>query len=140
MATDIEELVQYGSLREVVERGGCATCGACESLLGARMELGDKHRLRPALPESIDPEIESKLLRVCPGARVNAPDADPAAQAHPVVGNWMSVRKGYAVDPDVRFKAAAGGGLTALALHLLESGQVDARILRIDYVLTVEHR
>jgi coenzyme F420 hydrogenase subunit beta len=33
--------------------------------------------------------------------------------------------KGYAADRDVRFRCSAGGGTSALGIHLLESGEVD---------------
>ena len=35
----------------------------------------------------------------------------------------VSIQRGYASDPETRFKAAAAGGLTTLAMHLIDSKQ-----------------
>lgn len=123
---DIEELVPQ-SLAEVVQSGCCSSCGACEGLLGvkARMVPALNGRLRPALSSSITAEEEARVLSVCPGARVGSPLPQLGAQEDPIVGPWISVRRGHAKDPEIRHKAAAGGGLTSLAIHLLESGAVD---------------
>lgn len=128
MLVDIEDLAPppvFSSLREVVESGGCSACGLCESILGARMTQGTNDRLRPALPDDLNAEQEARVLRVCPGTNVGGPEMHDEAQSHPFVGPWLSVRKGHALDPEVRHRAAAGGGLTSLGLHLLESRKVD---------------
>jgi coenzyme F420 hydrogenase subunit beta len=44
---------------------------------------------------------------------------------HPVWGPVRDVRRTWAADPAVRHRAAAGGTLTALAQHLLDTGEVD---------------
>ena len=41
------------------------------------------------------------------------------------LGPLLSVRKCFASDPDVRFRSAAGGGLTALSDYLLATNKVD---------------
>ena len=64
-------------------------------------------------------------MRACPGAHVSAPVIVGDIKMHPIVGPWISVRKGHALDSQVRYRAAAGGGLTSLALHLLESRKVE---------------
>lgn len=57
---------------------------------------------------------------------------DPTLPQSPTSTHWdtiwgpaLRVAKGHAADPAIRFQASAGGGLSALAIHLLESGKVD---------------
>eukprot|EP00746_Dinoflagellata_sp_MGD_P154509 gnl/MRDRNA2_/MRDRNA2_84848_c0_seq2.p1 gnl/MRDRNA2_/MRDRNA2_84848_c0~~gnl/MRDRNA2_/MRDRNA2_84848_c0_seq2.p1 ORF type:complete len:512 (+),score=87.07 gnl/MRDRNA2_/MRDRNA2_84848_c0_seq2:97-1632(+) len=117
------------SLKEVVATGCCVGCGICESIVGSdlvRMELQtfNKDRLRPVFYGPIPKTLEERAMAACPGAVVHGVVPEAGAVDHPFVGPAISVRKGYASDPEVRFKAAAGGGLTSLACHLVESGRV----------------
>lgn len=41
------------------------------------------------------------------------------------IGSYLSLRKGYAADREIRERAASGGVITALLVHLLKSGQID---------------
>ena len=41
------------------------------------------------------------------------------------IGNYVALRKGYAVDEDIRNHAASGGMITALLCHLLRTGKID---------------
>uniref|UniRef100_A0A0G4FDH0 4Fe-4S ferredoxin-type domain-containing protein n=1 Tax=Chromera velia CCMP2878 TaxID=1169474 RepID=A0A0G4FDH0_9ALVE len=118
------------SLEEVVSSGLCSSCGACEAVLGSEavsMQFQEPHsRLRPCFHRRLTPEEQKKVLKICPGAFVGGQEG-MAGMVHtndPVVGGYVSMHCGHAADPGVRHKAAAGGGLTALALHLLESGEV----------------
>lgn len=122
---DVEDAAPK-SLQQVIEAGCCSSCGACEGLLGtkAKMVPGDRGRLRPKLDASITAEEEAKVLAVCPGRKV-ALMVEEGINWHPIVGPWLSVRKGHAADETVRFRAAAAGGLTALSCYLLSSGEVD---------------
>jgi coenzyme F420 hydrogenase subunit beta len=115
-----------GSLDEVIRGGLCIGCGLCVGLVeGASMELSPRGDLRPLLPAGADPA----LVDVCPGATVVGPD--PAAleagtRYDPVWGPRRAMHRGWAADPAVRHRAAAGGVLTALGRFLLDSGRVDA--------------
>ena len=69
------------------------------------------------------------MLAVCPGVSVTG----PAPFAHrdegvldPVWGPVTSLHRLWAADEAIRFRAAAGGSLTALGGYLLRSGEVDA--------------
>jgi len=110
-----------------------------------------KHRKDP-LNGHLVPVVpnESLILKVCPGINVDVPGknshtADSSRNSEEVksgnkehysvkgyvestgefLGPTRSVRKCYASDPDVRFRAAAAGGITALSEYLLSSKQVD---------------
>ncbi len=121
------------NLKEIVENGLCAGCGLCESLAGrdrVRMTWVDPPgRLRPAILEELDPETEQSILRSCPGALLDEP-CDPIRHGPDVredtcFGPWIRVWKGFAADQEIQHRAASGGALTALAIHMLESGKVD---------------
>lgn len=61
------------------------------------------------------------------------------------LGRVLGVWKGYAADESIRSKAASGGIVTALLVHLLESGQIDGALLcralmkdgRLDYEIFI---
>jgi coenzyme F420 hydrogenase subunit beta len=85
-------------------------------------------RERPAVKAPLDDAALTLINAVCPGLKVEGPD--PAAspdgtQWDAVWGPAMRIAKGHAADPAIRFQASAGGGLSALAIYLLESGRVD---------------
>ena len=70
---------------------------------------------------------------------------DTIGKIDPVWGPYRALKLGYASDPDIRFRAASGGVLTALAKHLIESEQVkfilhvkasSARPMRTDTVMS----
>ena len=114
------------SLDDVVSGGLCIGCGLCVDLFGgARMELSPRGDLRPSLPGSSD----RALVDICPGATIVGPDPtalEDGTRYDPVWGPRRAMHRGWASDPAVRHRAAAGGVLTALGQFLLESGRVDA--------------
>lgn len=116
-------------LEAIVQSGLCIGCGLCQSLAGAervRMVMTPEGRERPAVLQPIDEATLAAINDVCPGVTVEGPDpaAHPAAQWHDVWGPAYRMAKGHAADPEVRFRCSASGSLSALAIHLLESGKV----------------
>lgn len=66
--------------------------------------------------------------QICPGLRAEGrrPDSEArAARWDTIWGPALAMAKGYAGDPEVRFRCSAGGGTSALGIHLLESREVD---------------
>lgn len=119
---------QSYNLEEIVGNGLCMGCGICRSVLGPEVlthsdEDDGLERPREVRPMT-DPEIQT-LNAICPGINVSFPDRDPGAEHDAMWGNIVDIVQGFASDPDVRFRAATGGALTALALHILESGKAD---------------
>ena len=51
------------------------------------------------------------------------PNDEGAAHLDEIWGAWHRMETAWAGDPEVRFRAATGGVLTALGVHLLKSGQ-----------------
>jgi coenzyme F420 hydrogenase subunit beta len=63
------------------------------------------------------------IAATCPGVKV---EHLPSMQGqHAIWGPIVSVQTGHAVDSEVRRQGSSGGVISALAIHLLESGQVD---------------
>lgn len=115
-----------GSVAEVVRSGLCIGCGLCEAVTDGRVRMAatPAGSLRPFPADGFSPEEESRILSACPGVRVEA-RFDPGAQTDPVWGTFSSMSYAWAGDPEVRFKAATGGALTALGAHAVDSGMVD---------------
>jgi coenzyme F420 hydrogenase subunit beta len=118
-------------VERIVESGLCIGCGLCESIAGQRrirLMMTPEGRERPAVLEPLDRETLALINAVCPGMRVEGPDpkaTDARAQWDAIWGPAIRIAKGYAGDPQVRFQGSAGGGLSALAIYLLEKSEVD---------------
>jgi coenzyme F420 hydrogenase subunit beta len=122
------------SLETIVEQGLCAGCGLCQSVAGAdrvRMTMNAEGGERPLVTGTLDDATLRLINAVCPGIHcegyVHARSleaAESAPEIHPIWGptRWMGT--GHAGDPQVRFHASSGGALSALALHLLATGEV----------------
>jgi len=64
------------------------------------------------------------LSVICPGIHIDL-QADAVAAVDDVWGPILKLRSGHAIDPELRQQGSSGGAVSALALHLIESGQVD---------------
>ena len=112
-----------------VARGNlCAGCGACAALAPGRVTMAEAAPgfLRPVQTGALRPDEEATLAAVCPGlgqrvAAAGRPDS-------PLWGPYLDMRTGHATDPALRHAGASGGALSALLVHLLEAGTVDAVI------------
>jgi len=118
-------------LNRICEEGLCIGCGLCEAVAGKdRIEIvvTPEGALRPLAGEGLDHETVDLIYALCPGTHLEglpAREVDEGSTRDLVWGPHRSVAKAHAGDPEVRFLGAAGGVLTALAIHLLESGSVD---------------
>ena len=112
-----------GYVCEVVENGLCIGCGLCQALGPDRwrMTMTPEGRLRPAPLTPENPAQDAAILAVCPGAVAEATAEGP--QDDTVWGRYHHMGEAWAGDPDIRFRAATGGVLTALGVHLLRSGK-----------------
>lgn len=112
------------SIGDVIANDLCIGCGLCESVTGGRvtMTLTAKGSLRPTTTDFRHDE-EAILAAACPGLVAEA-RPEPSFDVDPVWGAHGTMAHAWAGDPDVRFKSATGGVLTALGVHLLTTGQV----------------
>jgi coenzyme F420 hydrogenase subunit beta len=115
----------------IVESGLCIGCGLCQSIAGPdrlRVEMTAQGRLRPAVLRELDSATLARIGAVCPGLRIAGAEIErlPADIDHdPIWGPATSMVVAHAGDPEIRFRAAAGGVLSALSDLLLRSGQVE---------------
>jgi coenzyme F420 hydrogenase subunit beta len=116
-------------LDEIVEAGLCMGCGLCRSLAPDAIVFEmDRHGAEtPRLAAPIEPDRLALVNALCPGLRMEGrvPEREDAEARWDV--NWgpaLVMAKAHAADPDVRFRGSAGGVLSALAIHLLEAGEI----------------
>lgn len=117
------------NLAGIVQNGLCMGCGLCQAIAGkdrVSFVVTPDGRQRPMQIGPVDSATWNEIEQSCPGITVGAPtDAGAKGFVDPVWGPLRHVALGHAADPDIRFRAAGGGVLTALAAHLLSSGEVD---------------
>ena len=124
-------------LYRIVEDGMCIGCGLCQTVAGServRMSEVPDGNLRPLVAGELDHETVDRIVDVCPGTRVEGlpPEQfDDETRIDTVWGPYRHMVQAWAADPDVRYRAATGGVLTALARFLVGSG-------RVRFVLHVE--
>jgi len=117
-------------LSEIVENGMCMGCGLCQAIAakGAiQFVTTPEGRVRPIERNPIAKDDWEIILRTCP--RINVIWMDErgrreGAEIDMIWGPYHQIVLGYASDPDIRFRAASGGVLTALAKFLVDSGRV----------------
>ncbi len=116
------------SLERVIAGELCTGCGLCAGVSrGAiTMALDPAGFARPVPVATVDSETDRIIEAACPGLRLPAWEHAPAAPAHPYWGPFRICATGHATDPETRFSGSSGGLLSALAIHALEAGLVDA--------------
>lgn len=77
--------------------------------------------LRPAPVDGFSPDEEAAILSACPGTIARPRTDGSTVTVDPIWGAYNDLRYAWAADPDIRFRAATGGVLTALGCHLLTS-------------------
>jgi coenzyme F420 hydrogenase subunit beta len=82
--------------------------------------------LRPVQTLSLNTAEESAIGRVCPGLGQSV--AAAGRRDDPLWGPYVSMQTGHATDDAIRYAGSSGGALSAVLLHLIDSGQVDAII------------
>lgn len=117
------------TIEEVVAGGLCTGCGLCASIGGAskvQMGLNQRGHMRPLVLVPLDAVQQRTFQATCPGISVTGPGHVAEGRVHPIWGPVRRIHRSWSAEPDVRFKAAAGGTLTALGRYLLASGEVEA--------------
>ena len=113
------------SIVEVVTSGLCIGCGLCEAVTEGRVKMVEMQSgsIRPSPLNEFNAGEEALLLNACPGVKVE-PRNQNMPNNNDVWGNYGTLAYAWAGDDDIRFRAATGGVLTALGVHLIESKQV----------------
>jgi coenzyme F420 hydrogenase subunit beta len=87
------------------------------------MTISPEGFARPRQLQTLDEAEEQEVARICPGLVLQQNAA--GRLDHVLWGPLIAVRSGYATDPALRRNASSGGALSALLVHLLETGAVD---------------
>lgn len=103
----------------------CAGCGACAALVPdkVKVSLQADGFMRPATSGLLSRKETRRVMAACPGGAQRL--AKRRKAPHRIWGSYESVHQGWAADDAVRHAGASGGGLSALLIWLLESGQID---------------
>ncbi len=125
------------TLQRVLKADACSGCGLCAGVDPAIGLRRDRFGWwRPFARAAPAPETDALMARACPGARLSPWANEPAqaggspAPVDPLWGPYQRILTGHATDPKVRHAGSSGGTLSALAIHLLNSGKVD-RVLHV---------
>ncbi|SEJ21438.1 coenzyme F420 hydrogenase subunit beta [Sphingomonas sp. OV641] len=109
----------------ILDNGLCFGCGGCVAAIrapGLEIAMSAEGYLRPR-PVPLNAAQRETLDAVCAG-RALAHDAT-SPDYHDLWGPIRRLATGYATDPQVRFRGSSGGVLSALTIHLLETGEID---------------
>lgn len=87
------------------------------------MRINAAGYLRPSFPDGLSQEDDHRIGKICPGIYLR--HQDPSSNHHPLWGPVVRSQVGHARDEEVRKNGSSGGVLSALALYLIESGEVD---------------
>ena len=118
----------FRGLSEIVQNGYCLSCGLCTAVAkdGAiTMALTREGNLRPRVARALTDAEDAQIVALCPGVSISGPFKDEMDNRDAVWGDVRGTWEGWASDPDTRFRASAGGVMTAINRYLLETGQVD---------------
>jgi coenzyme F420 hydrogenase subunit beta len=123
-------MTSNSEIQRIVEEGLCIGCGLCASAFpeDVQMRLAPSGHLRPCESTPLNPEQNVQLKSFCPGVVHSGMPSDKISNPDNIDPTWGPIEKmvtGHSSDSKIRHKAATGGGLTAISLYLLESGQVD---------------
>ena len=109
-----------------VARGNlCAGCGGCSLVAPAKvaMEMRAPGFLRPVPSAPLSAEEDARIARICPGLGQSVTAG--GRRDDPLWGPFLEMRTGHATDERLRHAAASGGALSAVLVHLVESGAVE---------------
>lgn len=103
----------------------CCGCGGCAAVApdAVAMRLDAEGYLRPVQGAAVSTAQEALIARICPG--VGLTQAPEGRADDPLWGPLIAMRAGHATDPELRRTGSSGGALSALLVHLLDSGAVD---------------
>jgi len=124
------DVTASGRFNRIVEEGLCVGCGLCESLAGSdvvHMRTAVNNYERPHVVGELTHDVVDLIYDTCPGLRQDSLPAhlvDDSTIIDPVWGPYKYMVSAHASDDAIRIKAASGGVLTALAMYLVETGEI----------------
>lgn len=110
----------------IISNGLCVGCGLCASLTPAgsiRMQISDDGFIHPVVQIRLSKKNQDFIKDICPGIKVLHNQRDE--RYHTIWGPINDCLIGHALNRDIRYHGSSGGLISAVALHLIESGRVD---------------
>jgi len=114
------------ALSRIVNNGMCHGCGGCVAALpagAASMQMDGPGFLRPLAHRPFTQEEDATVEAVCSGEGLD--QLELGRKYNDTWGPLVTVEVGHALDPDVRYQGSSGGVISAIAIHLLETNQID---------------
>ncbi|MBT8477096.1 MAG: Coenzyme F420 hydrogenase/dehydrogenase, beta subunit C-terminal domain [Alphaproteobacteria bacterium] len=121
-----ESLTPSPALARVAKGGLCAGCGLCAAIAPDQVtiEVTEAGFLRPTQTGPIGAAQDAAIAASCPGL---GQTVDAGGRTDDTLwGPYTAMQTGWASDPDLRHAASSGGALSAVLVHLIEGGEVDA--------------
>lgn len=117
-------------IETIKANGLCTGCGLCAGIGDPAdptiiMQDTPAGYRRPMTLKRVESAQSDLINAVCPGVNIRHDPAAHEAPYHPVWGPLIATRLAWSTDPELRRNASSGGGLSALLLHLLNTGQID---------------
>ncbi len=117
---------------EVLRPGLCSRCGTCVGLSQGKLEFEDRDGR--CLPQrAADGSLSAICYQACPQVQASYPEMNravfhDASPSSPFFGHYRRILVAHSTDEHVRRNAASGGVLSAVLLHLLESGRITGAV------------
>lgn len=109
------------ALKRVARGNLCAGCGGCALVAPEKiaMDMTPPGFLRPVQSQALSADEEARIAQICPGL---GQKVDAAGRTDDVLwGPYVSMQMGWSTDPDLRYTASSGGGLSAVLTYLLDN-------------------
>lgn len=113
-------------LNKILDADLCHGCGGCASLaaVGAiKIIETDEGYRRPRAVADLPADFDCQLEASCSGLRIERQLG--AGQYDVTWGPIVSCEVAYSTDAAIRFRGSSGGILSALAIHLIETNEVE---------------
>lgn len=114
----------------------CSRCGNCVGLSGGKIVFVDKEgAYRPQIVTALTEAETERILANCPGPGFNFPEnrdfffQSEKSRYNRYIGPYQDIFIGNATEAEVRTRGASGGIISAVLIHLLETGQIDGAVV-----------
>lgn len=125
LVSDMPDFTASPALTRVEKGSLCSGCGGCAMAAPGKisMEMTAPGYLRPVQNANLNAAEETTLKAICPGL---GQEVRPEGRVDdPIWGPYREMTIGWATDPELRYTGSSGAGISAVLIHLLNSGQID---------------
>jgi coenzyme F420 hydrogenase subunit beta len=122
---DMSNVFTSEALKRVAKGSLCSGCGGCAMAAPGKitMQMQAPGYLRPVQSDALSATEEDTIAAICPGL---CQTVTPQGRTDdPIWGPYVEMMVGWSTDPDLRYTASSGGGISAVLMHLLDTRAVD---------------